>query len=95
MKKSKIKTSELFDIYNSYPQEKINLPLSRKLNKKLKDNIQNLSANFQKQNSHLRYLVRESGTESLLRLLVEGKDEVEVKKEIDNLSNNIKTILNV
>ena len=28
LKKSNIKTSELFDIYNSYPQEKINLPLA-------------------------------------------------------------------
>ena len=95
LKKSKIKTNELFDIYNSYSQEKINLPLARKLNKELNESIQNLFVNSQKKNSHLRYLVRESGTESLLRLLVEGKDEVEVKKEIDNLSNNVKAILNV
>jgi phosphoglucosamine mutase len=33
--KSKLKTSELFNIYNSYPQKKINLPLSKKLNKKI------------------------------------------------------------
>ena len=95
LKNSKQKTSELFNIYNSYPQEKINIPLAGKLNKELNDNIQNLSTNLQKKNSHLRYLVRESGTESLLRLLVEGKDELLVKKEINNLSNNIKAILNV
>ena len=35
LKKSGKKTSELFNIYNSYPQEKINLPLAGKLNKKL------------------------------------------------------------
>ena len=93
--KSKLKTSELFNIYNSYPQKKINLPLSKKLNKNMNDNIQNLNENFQKKNSHLRSIVRESGTESLLRLLVEGKDEKEVIKEINNLSNNIKEIINV
>ena len=93
--KSKLKTSELFNIYNSYPQKKINLPLSKKLTKNMNDNIQNLNENFQKKNSHLRSIVRESGTESLLRLLVEGKDEKEVIKEINNLSNNIKEIINV
>ena len=29
LKKSKIKTSELFNIYDSYPQEKINIPLKK------------------------------------------------------------------
>ena len=69
--------------------------ITKKLNTQLDNNIQSLTANFQKKNSHLRYLVRESGTEPLLRLLVEGKDEIEVKKEIDNLSDQIKKILNV
>ncbi len=93
--KSELKTSELFDVYRSYPQKKINLPLSKKLNKKMNNNIQNLKKSFQKKNSHLRSIVRESGTESLLRILVEGKDEKEVIKEINNLSNNIKEIINV
>ena len=93
--KSKLKTSELFNVYNSYPQKKINLPLSKKPNIKMHANIQNLYENFQKKNSHLRSIVRESGTESLLRLLVEGKDEKEVIKAINNLSNNIKEIINV
>ena len=48
LKKSKIKTSELFDIYNSYPQEKINIPLTKKLNKELNNNIQNLFIKTQK-----------------------------------------------
>ena len=93
--KSKLKTSELFNVYNPYPQKKINLPISKKPNRKMHANIQNLYENFQKKNSHLRSIVRESGTESLLRLLVEGKDEKEVIKEINNLSNNIKEIINV
>ena len=95
LKNSQIKTSELFNIYTSFPQEKIDLPLTEKLNKKLSNDIQNLSTNSQKRNVHLRYLVRESGTEPLLRILVEGKDKIEVKKEIDDLSNDVKAILNV
>ncbi len=95
LKKSKIKTSELFNIYDSYPQEKINIPLNGKLKNELIDKIQNLSVDCRKKKPHLRYVIRESGTESLLRILVEGKNEAEVKKEIDNLSNNIKAIINV
>ncbi len=95
LNKSEKKTSELFNIYNSYPQEKINLPLTKKLDKNLIENIQNLFTNFQKKNSHLRCLVRESGTEPLLRLLVEGNNAVEVKKAIDNLSDQVKIVLNV
>lgn len=95
LKKSNIAASELFDLYDSYPQEKINLPLTDKLNNKINKNIKSICNNSQKKNPHFRYLVRESGTEPLIRLLVEGKNKVEVKKEIKNLSNKIKTILNV
>jgi len=94
LKQSKITTSELFNLYDSYPQEKINIPLNGKINNKFIDKIQNLSADYKKKKSHLRFVIRESGTESLLRLLVEGKNENEVKKEIDNLSTSIKEILN-
>ena len=95
LKKSNLKSSKLFDIYNAYSQEKVDLPLLKKLDKKMNENIKNLYTNSQKNNSHLRYLVRESGTEPLLRLLVEGKDQIEVKKAMNNLSKNIKEIINV
>ena len=94
LKKSKIKTSTLFNIYDSYLQEKIDIPLTRKLNNKLNDNIQSLSDYCKRKNPYLRFVIRESGTEPLLRLLVEGRNTAEVKKEIDNLSTNIKAILN-
>ena len=91
---SKLKTSELFDLYESFPQEKINLSINQKLSSKLKNDIEKLSQSFQKKKPHLRYLIRESGTEPLLRLLVEGKNKLEVKKEINVLSNKIKELLN-
>ena len=95
LKNSKNKTNKLFDNYHSYHQEKINLSFDNNLNDKMKNSIKKISSKIFLNKQHLRCLVRESGTEPLLRLLVEGKDKVEVKKEIDNLSNNVKAVLNV
>tara|TARA_Y100000590_G_C15722417_1_gene1013956 strand:- start:1910 stop:3268 length:1359 start_codon:yes stop_codon:yes gene_type:complete len=95
LKKSKVRTSQLFDIYNSFSQEKINLPLKRRLNGKHNKIIKELSENVKKNNPHLRYLIRESGTEPLLRILVEGKNKREVKNEINNLIKDLKIKLDV
>ena len=91
---SKLKTSELFDLYEPFPQEKINLSFNKKLSHKLKNDIEKVSQSFKKKKPHLRYLIRESGTEPLLRLLVEGKNKLEVKQEINILSNKVKEFLN-
>ena len=50
LKRSKNKTSQLFNIYNPYPQEKINLPLNFKLNETFKKNIQNLLVHSKNEN---------------------------------------------
>ena len=91
--------------------QRIDLKFNEKDRNKVLLNLSNLHKDFSDNNSLIEVdktdgikffltndewvLIRESGTEPLLRLLVEGKDQIEVKKEINNLSNNIKEIINV
>ena len=88
------KSSKLFDIYKSYHQEKINIFLKNKLNNKKSKFLKEISINLNKKQNNLRFLVRESGTEPLVRLLVEGKDKEEVKREIIILKNKIEKTIN-
>ena len=88
------KSSNLFDIYKSYHQEKINIFLKNKLNNKKSKFLKEISINLNKKQNNLRFLVRESGTEPLVRLLVEGKDKEEVKREIIILKNKIEKTIN-
>ena len=77
---NKNKPSKLFDLYNDFVQEKINLNYKTKNIKLLKflDKLQN---NKSYNNKKIRSLIRISGTEPLVRILVEGEDMIEVKKK--------------
>ncbi len=81
--RNKKSASKLLNPFELYPQMQKNIKISKKIPfdeigglKELEDEL--------KQNG-IRTLVRYSGTENLLRLLVEGKDKQETKKALERL----------
>ena len=90
----KIKASKLFYLYDKYPQIKINIPIKKMINKELQRRLNKLKNQYIKTHPDLRLLVRESGTEPLIRILVEGKDKGQVKSISLKLSLDVKRILN-
>ena len=64
------------------------------MNKRLKERLNKLTHQYIKTNPDLRFLVRESGTEPLIRTLVEGEDKDQVNSVSLKLSLGIKRILN-
>tara|TARA_Y100000768_G_C23971199_1_gene680668 strand:+ start:185 stop:1537 length:1353 start_codon:yes stop_codon:yes gene_type:complete len=89
---SRSKTSKLFNLYKDYPQEKINLPYKTKT-KKLLNVIKNLNKDKSVNNKNLRSLVRLSGTEPLVRILVEGENESIVKENLIKIKNIVRSSL--
>lgn len=80
--------SELKSGMQKYPQKIINLRLEKKIN--LPDNINAaISAAESKLGNNGRVLLRYSGTEPLLRVLVEGEAEDQVNAIAENLANEV------
>lgn len=91
IKKSKKSLSELSKIIKKYPQILLNVKVEKKIsiaeNKKLADVIKFVE---EKLDGNGRVLVRYSGTEPLLRIMVEGPDE----KIINQYAQEIAAIIN-
>jgi len=65
--------SEAFDVFDLYPQEQANLNITHKIPI---DEIEGVDELFTEiESAGMRYLVRYSGTENLLRILIEGKEQ--------------------
>ena len=90
---SKIKKSAslIFNLYENYPQIKINIPY-RTISEKSIKNIKKLNKKKLK-HKNIRLLIRLSGTEPLIRLLVEGKDLKTVQEYARILEKDIRNNL--
>jgi len=73
--------SEAFNVFELYPQEQANLKITHKIPI---DEISGVNELFTEiQSAGMRHLVRYSGTENLMRILLEGKDQAALHKMMD------------
>ena len=84
-------SSSIFDLYDNLPQIKINISY-KKIFEKTKKNIRDLNKKYSKEKK-IRVLIRFSGTEPLIRLLVEGQDLKIVQQKAKNLELEIRNII--
>lgn len=85
------KSSELFNAFELYPQKLINIGVERKISL---DSISGYEEKIQKIASlGMRHLIRYSGTENKLRILLEGKDKSLLESNIKELSEFLKSKL--
>ena len=96
MIKENKKLSELASVMQKYPQVMINVNVSKegkdnyKENKNIQDKITEIN---EKLNGEGRVVVRPSGTENLIRVMLEGKDEKIIKNYCEELAKYIENEL--
>ena len=82
------------DSIKEYPQKLINIELNSMPDIKQLEELDNIARILsEEENLDGRYLIRNSGTEPLLRVLVEASEEESVEKFSENLVNKIKNFL--
>ncbi len=84
------KISELCNLFDMYPQKQINVYCGDS-NPLEKPEIQRAIATFEKENTHLRFVIRKSGTEKIVRVMIEGKDINDVNNMINIIENLLQT----
>lgn len=84
------KLSELADIFTLNPQVKTNIGFKNKnplKNQVINDNITDII----KKDPNLKIVIRKSGTENLIRVLVEGKEKIKITQVLEQI---VKTLNN-
>ena len=84
--------SKLLNPFELYPQLRKNLSVGKKIPLEEINGCQELVQKIQKQN--IRVLIRYSGTENLLRILLEGKDETLLHKMMEEVTTLLQSKLN-
>ena len=88
---SKQKMHQLANIFTPNPQILKNITLISKQNPLLQEEIQNfIHLKQQKLGNQGRILVRKSGTENLIRIMVEGKKLAEIQEIAEEIAKKIK-----
>jgi phosphoglucosamine mutase len=90
-----VNASKLFDLYETYPQIKNNIYIKKNISIQKDKKINALYLRYKKENKDLRFLIRKSGTEPLLRVLIEGKNKKLVNEISSKIIKNLNEILNV
>jgi len=85
------KASEAFDLFKLYPQVQCNVKVLEKIPLEKIDGAKKILDEVK--NEGYRHLVRYSGTENKLRLLVEGKEEKKAKELLNKLKEFFKSKL--
>jgi len=88
----KKKASEVLDVFEPYPQVLVNIKVENKIPLEEIDGYKELVKSLK--DDGLRPLIRYSGTENLLRVLLEGKDKKLVNQRIEELEKFFKEKLN-
>ena len=92
--RSNEKTSEIFNLYNSYPQILKNIKLKDSKGKKKNKKISNLMKFYNnKIIDNNRVLIRYSGTEPLIRILVEGEKYNKINTLSKKIENKIQNLI--
>lgn len=89
---SKKKASALLNPFELYPQLLKNIPIGKKIPLEKIEGLEALETALAKEN--IRTLVRYSGTENLLRLLLEGEDASRLNSAMEELEKFFTKVLN-
>ena len=73
--KNNLKASDIFKLFNKVPQKLTNLKFDKSKKMNLKDEeVESFIKKIEEELGEGRILVRKSGTENVLRIMVEGED---------------------